>query len=150
MHVESLIEVTPCLDSDWEISIIKVLPLSVMQTHVTPKSQWLHRVSTLVSPAPRYQYFRDCFSGADFKLPSADRRSLAYVHCLSDTFFIKTKVHGPYISMRLLSTNLTLKLCCCLGIVWEPTKETSSHATCQGTFRHSHLSLLSHCGLILT
>ena len=27
--------------------------------------------------------------------------------------------------------------------------ETSSHATCQGTFGHSHLSSLSHCGLIL-
>ena len=27
--------------------------------------------------------------------------------------------------------------------------ETSSHATCQGTFGHSHVSLLSHCGLIL-
>ena len=28
-------------------------------------------------------------------------------------------------------------------------QEMSSHATCQGTFSHSHLSLLSHCGLIL-
>ena len=28
--------------------------------------------------------------------------------------------------------------------------ETSSHATCQGTFCLSHLSSLSHCGLILT
>ena len=27
--------------------------------------------------------------------------------------------------------------------------ETSSHATCQGTIGHSHLSSLSHCGLIL-
>ena len=27
--------------------------------------------------------------------------------------------------------------------------ETSSHATCQGTFSHSHLSFLSHYGLIL-
>ena len=27
--------------------------------------------------------------------------------------------------------------------------ETSSHATCQGIFRHSCLILLSHCGLIL-
>ena len=27
--------------------------------------------------------------------------------------------------------------------------ERSSHATCQGTFGHSHLSSLSHCGLIL-
>ena len=27
--------------------------------------------------------------------------------------------------------------------------ETSSHATCHGTFGHSHLSSLSHCGLIL-
>ena len=27
--------------------------------------------------------------------------------------------------------------------------ETSSHATCQGTFSHSHLSSLSYCGLIL-
>ena len=27
--------------------------------------------------------------------------------------------------------------------------ETSSHATCQGAFGHSCLSLLSHCGLIL-
>ena len=27
--------------------------------------------------------------------------------------------------------------------------ETSSHATCQGTFGHGHLSSLSHCGLIL-
>ena len=27
--------------------------------------------------------------------------------------------------------------------------EMSSHATCQGTFSHSHLSSLSHCGLIL-
>ena len=27
---------------------------------------------------------------------------------------------------------------------------TSLHATCQGTFGHSHLSSLSHCGLILT
>ena len=26
--------------------------------------------------------------------------------------------------------------------------EMSSHATCQGTFSHSHLSSLSHCGLI--
>ena len=28
-------------------------------------------------------------------------------------------------------------------------QETNSHATCQGTFGHSHLSSLSHCGLIL-
>ena len=28
-------------------------------------------------------------------------------------------------------------------------QETSSHATCQGTLSHSHLSLLSHSGLIL-
>ena len=28
--------------------------------------------------------------------------------------------------------------------------ETSSHAACQGTFGHSRLSSLSHCGLILT
>ena len=27
--------------------------------------------------------------------------------------------------------------------------ETSSHATCQGTFGHGRLSSLSHCGLIL-
>ena len=27
--------------------------------------------------------------------------------------------------------------------------ETSSQATCKGTFGHSHLSSLSHCGLIL-
>ena len=27
--------------------------------------------------------------------------------------------------------------------------ETSSYATCQQTFGHSHVSLLSHCGLIL-
>ena len=27
--------------------------------------------------------------------------------------------------------------------------KTSSHATCQGTFGHSRLSTLSHCGLIL-
>ena len=27
--------------------------------------------------------------------------------------------------------------------------ETSSHATCQGTFGHSRLSSLSHCGLIM-
>ena len=27
--------------------------------------------------------------------------------------------------------------------------ETSSHATCQGTFGHSRLNSLSHCGLIL-
>ena len=29
-------------------------------------------------------------------------------------------------------------------------QETSSHATCQGTYGHSRLSSLSHCGLILT
>ena len=28
-------------------------------------------------------------------------------------------------------------------------QETSSHATCQGTFGDSHLSSLSHCGLLL-
>ena len=28
-------------------------------------------------------------------------------------------------------------------------QETSSHATCQGSFDHSRLSSLSHCGLIL-
>ena len=28
-------------------------------------------------------------------------------------------------------------------------QETSSHATRQGTLGHSHLSLLSHCGLTL-
>ena len=27
--------------------------------------------------------------------------------------------------------------------------DMSSHATCQGTFGHTRLSLLSHCGLIL-
>ena len=27
--------------------------------------------------------------------------------------------------------------------------ETNSHATCQGTFGHSRLSSLNHCGLIL-
>ena len=34
-------------------------------------------------------------------------------------------------------------------IAWEPLRETSSHATCQGTLVHSHLSLLCHCELIL-
>ena len=33
--------------------------------------------------------------------------------------------------------------------VWEPMREMSSHATYQETLGHSHLSLLSHCGLIL-
>ena len=32
---------------------------------------------------------------------------------------------------------------------WEPSRETSSHATRKGKFAHSHLRLLSHCGLIL-
>ena len=31
----------------------------------------------------------------------------------------------------------------------ETYPETSSHATCQGTFGHSRLNSLSHCGLIL-
>ena len=38
---------------------------------------------------------------------------------------------------------------CCPGIVWEPIRQTSSHATRQGTLGHGRLSLLSHCGLIL-
>ena len=29
--------------------------------------------------------------------------------------------------------------------MWEPNREMSSHATCQRTIIHSHLSLLSHC-----
>ena len=41
---------------------------------------------------------------------------------------------------------LTTQLCRhCVGTY----RETSSHATRQGTLRHSHLSSLSHCGLIL-
>ena len=40
-------------------------------------------------------------------------------------------------------------LCCCQGIVWEPIRKTSSRATRQGTFGHSRLSSLIHCGLIL-
>ena len=35
------------------------------------------------------------------------------------------------------------------GIVWEPIRETNSHATRQGTPGHSCLGSLSHCGLIL-
>ena len=31
-----------------------------------------------------------------------------------------------------------------LGIVWEAIRETSSHATSQGTHGHSRLSALSH------
>ena len=31
----------------------------------------------------------------------------------------------------------------------ETYPETNSHATCEGTFGHSRLSSLSHCGLIL-
>ena len=31
----------------------------------------------------------------------------------------------------------------------EPYQETSSHAICHGTFDHSCLSSLCHCGLIL-
>ena len=38
---------------------------------------------------------------------------------------------------------------CCPCIVWEPTRETTSPATHQGTLCHNHLSLLSHYGLIL-
>ena len=38
---------------------------------------------------------------------------------------------------------------CCPGIVWEPIREASSNAACQATLVHSHLSSLSHCGLIL-
>ena len=34
-------------------------------------------------------------------------------------------------------------------MVWESIRETSSHATRQGTLSHSRLSSLSHCGLIL-
>ena len=34
-------------------------------------------------------------------------------------------------------------------LVQEPIKETSSHATRQEAFIHSHLSLLSHLGLFL-
>ena len=33
--------------------------------------------------------------------------------------------------------------------VWELIRETSSHATRQGTLGHGQLSSLSHCGLIL-
>ena len=38
---------------------------------------------------------------------------------------------------------------CCLGILWEPIRETRSHVRCQGTLGHSHLSSLRHCELIL-
>ena len=38
---------------------------------------------------------------------------------------------------------------CCPGIERKPVRETSSHATRQGTLVHSRLELLSHCGLIL-
>ena len=38
---------------------------------------------------------------------------------------------------------------CCLGIVWEPIRETSSHVSRQGTIVHIRLSWLSLCGLIL-
>ena len=42
-------------------------------------------------------------------------------------------------------SGLTIPLCMhSVGTV----PETSSHATCQGTFGHSRLSSLSHCGLI--
>ena len=38
-------------------------------------------------------------------------------------------------------------LLCCPDTVWELIRETDSHTTYQGTLVHSHLSLLSHCGL---
>ena len=38
---------------------------------------------------------------------------------------------------------------CCSSKVWEPIREISSHTTHQGMLIHNHLSLLSHCGLIL-
>ena len=38
---------------------------------------------------------------------------------------------------------------CCPGIVWEPIRKTSSHATRCETLGHNRLSSLSHCGLIL-
>ena len=34
-------------------------------------------------------------------------------------------------------------------LVWEPSRESSSHAPRQETLGHSRLSSLSHCGLIL-
>ena len=37
----------------------------------------------------------------------------------------------------------------CAGIVWEPTREASSHVTRQGTLGNSCLSSLRHCELIL-
>ena len=37
----------------------------------------------------------------------------------------------------------------CPGIVWAPIRETSSHATRQGTLVHKRPSSLYHCGLIL-
>ena len=38
---------------------------------------------------------------------------------------------------------------CCPSIVWELIRETSSQAPHRGTLVHSHVNLLSHCGLIL-
>ena len=38
---------------------------------------------------------------------------------------------------------------CCPGIPWEPTRETYSRATRQGTLSHGRLNSLSHCRLRL-
>ena len=37
----------------------------------------------------------------------------------------------------------------CPATVWEPIRTMISHTTCQRTLVHSHLSSVSHCGLIL-
>ena len=47
----------------------------------------------------------------------------------------------------VLASEVRVGWLCCPGRLWEPTRKMTSHATCQGTVVHSHLSLLSHYGL---
>ena len=72
--------------------------------------------------------------------------------CVHIIFTWSAKSEGGRLQLNVHThpshTKVVLGWLCCPGNVWESTWEVSSHAPHRGTLIHSHLSLLSHCGLI--
>ena len=72
-----------------------------------------------------------------FSFSSVDRRVAEGAGCLGLVLQLSREVGVSW-------------LCHCPGIMWEPIRKRAHTQLVRETLRHSGLSSLSHCGLILT
>ena len=89
--------------------------------------------------SPEFAFYADSYFGICSTSAVAHKRPLS--SCRRCRWQVTAK-HTCTLELR----KVTVSWLCCPGIVWELTREKSSHVTCQGMLVCSHISLLSHCG----